>query len=110
MLVFGLLVSLNQLRYFRSSSHRLDQDDVTLVQEHAVRTMPLVATAYKDTGNGFGFLIYLVLNVVNVGQFRKRGTGIDELSIVKLTVIKQYRGIRSGNFWALVTIPVFTSC
>ena len=72
MLVFGLLVGLNQLRYFRSSSHRLDQDDVALVQEHAVRTMPLVAASHKHTGDCFGFLIHLVLDVVNVGQLRER--------------------------------------
>jgi hypothetical protein len=71
LLVFALFVGFDQLRNFRTGAYGLDQDNMALVQEHAVWAVPFIAPANQDVGGGFGFLIHLALNVVNVCQFGK---------------------------------------
>jgi hypothetical protein len=46
LLVFPLLVGFDKLSDFRSRAHGLNQHNMMLVQEHAIRTVPLIAPAH----------------------------------------------------------------
>ena len=71
LLVFALFVGFDQLRHFGTGAYGLDEDNMALVQEHTVWAVPLIAPPNQDVGHGFGFLIHLALNVINVGQLGK---------------------------------------
>ena len=108
-LVLALFVGFDQLRDFGTGSYRFDEDDVALVQKHAIGTVPLIAAAHQNAGHGLGLLVDLALDVIHIGQLRKICTGIRELAIVKLPVVQQDSGVRRGNLRSFVPSASFTS-
>lgn len=107
--MFTLLVGLDQLCHFRVRSHRLDQHDVTLAQEHSVGTVNVIPSRDKHAAYRLGLLVDPALDVIDVGQFGKTGACVYQLAVVKLIVVEQNCRVRRGNLGPFLRITPPTS-
>ena len=108
-LVLTLLVGFDQLRDLGASSYGLDQDNMMLVQEHAIGTVPLIAAPHQNAGYGLGLLVDLTLDVVHIGQLGKIRTGVHQLAVVKLAVVQQHGRVGRGDLRAFLPFAAITS-
>ena len=71
-----VLVGFDELSNFGTGSNRFNEYDVSLAQEHTVRSVPFITTPHQSVGNRLGIRIDLTLYVVHVCQLRKAGARI----------------------------------
>ena len=98
--MFGFVVG-DQLGDFGIRADRLDQNVVVRVEEHAIRTVHLIAAPHQNVADGLGLLIHRTLDVIHIGQLRIRRARVGQLAKVNLIVVQQNRGVRvviSGPF------------